>query len=174
MVVITVMPVSLLMTALFNTQLPVLPVTQLVAPPGEKLPFTVALATEAPLLMSRMVAVTVARQPLPLFADMPVNDLMATVVLAGSAKLPAASEYTSKLGDPVPSALSRLLVALLVRKEATAAGELPGLVANTSAATPATWGLAMDVPLMVLVAVALVCQAEVMLLPGPKISTQLP
>ena len=49
-----------------------------------------------------------------------------------------------------------------------------GLVFNANAATPATWGLAMDVPLMVLMAVVLVCQAEVILEPGANTSTQVP
>jgi hypothetical protein len=42
------------------------------------------------------------------------------------------------------------------------------------AATPATCGEAIDVPLIVFVAVVLVHQAEVMLDPGAKMSTQLP
>ena len=39
---------------------------------------------------------------------------------------------------------------------------------------PETCGQAMDVPLMVLVAVSLVCQVLVMSLPGAKISRQFP
>ena len=49
-----------------------------------------------------------------------------------------------------------------------------GLACQAKAATPATWGDAMDVPLMMLVAVVLVYQAEVMLLPGAKRSKQVP
>ena len=53
--VMTVTPVLLLMTALIRVQLPVLLVTQLVVPPGEKLPLTVALATETPPPLTLMV-----------------------------------------------------------------------------------------------------------------------
>ena len=67
-----------------------------------------------------------------------------------------------------------LIDALLTKKAATAAGEACGLACNASAATPATWGDAMEVPLMVLVAVLLSIQDEVMLEPGAKIPTQLP
>src|SRR2546426_4707838 len=43
-----------------------------------------------------------------------------------------------------------------------------------SAATPVVWGVAIDVRLMVLVAVLLVFQADVMSTPGANQSTQLP
>ena len=46
--------------------------------------------------------------------------------------------------------------------------------ASARAATPVTWGAAIEVPLMVLVAVELVFQADVMLLPGAKMSTHDP
>lgn len=45
---------------------------------------------------------------------------------------------------------------------------------NNNAATPATWGDAIEVPEMVLIAVVEVCQADVILLPGAKISKHLP
>src|SRR6266511_45284 len=51
---------------------------------------------------------------------------------------------------------------------------VPGLTAATRAAAPATCGVAIEVPLMVLVAVSLVIQDEVMLTPGAKMSTQVP
>ena len=57
---------------------------------------------------------------------------------------------------------------------ATVAGEAVGFVSRNNAATPATCGVAIDVPEMVFVAVSLVRQAEVMLLPGAKMSTQVP
>jgi hypothetical protein len=57
---------------------------------------------------------------------------------------------------------------------ATVAGEAPGFVSRNNAATPATCGVAIDVPEIVLVAVSLVRHAEVMLLPGAKMSTQVP
>ena len=56
----------------------------------------------------------------------------------------------------------------------TAAGDAPGVVSRKSAATPATCGVAIEVPEIVLVAVSLVLQADVMLEPGAKISTQVP
>jgi hypothetical protein len=65
-------------------------------------------------------------------------------------------------------------VAFVVKKAATEAGEAVGLAASTKAATPATCGDAMEVPLLMLVAVAPLLEAEVMLVPGAKISTQLP
>ena len=48
------------------------------------------------------------------------------------------------------------------------------MAARISAAAPATCGVAIDVPLIVLVAVSLVFQAEVMLSPGAKMSMQVP
>ena len=57
---VTLMTVELvfrLMLPLLMVQLPVLPVIQLDVPPGVKLPLTVAFATTAPLLMSRIVGV---------------------------------------------------------------------------------------------------------------------
>ena len=57
---------------------------------------------------------------------------------------------------------------------ATVAGEAPGLLSRNKAATPATCGVAMEVPEMVLVAVSLVFHDEVMLDPGAKISTHVP
>ena len=56
----------------------------------------------------------------------------------------------------------------------TAAGEAPGLLWRNRAATPATCGAAIDVPLSVAVAVSLVRQVERMLEPGAKMSTTLP
>ncbi len=48
------------------------------------------------------------------------------------------------------------------------------MAVRTSAATPATCGVAIDVPLIVLVAVVPVCQALVIPTPGAKRSTQEP
>ena len=60
--------------------------------------------------------------------------------------------------------------------EATVEGLAPPLpeMDRYRAATPATCGDAMDVPLIVFVAVLLVLHAEVMPLPGANTSTQLP
>ena len=56
----------------------------------------------------------------------------------------------------------------------TCAGVAVGVFSRTRAAAPATCGDAIEVPSMVLVAVVLVDQAEVMALPGAKIETQDP
>jgi hypothetical protein len=56
----------------------------------------------------------------------------------------------------------------------TVEGEAPVFTAKYKAATPATCGEAIEVPLIVFVAVLLVYQADVMLEPGAKISTQVP
>src|SRR5687767_5370953 len=58
--------------------------------------------------------------------------------------------------------------------EVIAAGVAEGSLARRRARAPATCGVAMDVPLMVLVAVSLPIQAEVTLSPGAKMSTQVP
>jgi hypothetical protein len=52
----------------------------------------------------------------------------------------------------------------------TVDGEAPGFVCRYSAIAPATCGDAIEVPLMVFVAVLLVDQAEVMLDPGANMS----
>ncbi len=72
-----------------------------------------------------------------------------------------------------------MLVSLLVEEELmialfTVAADAVEFPCRYSAATPATCGDAIDVPLMVFVAVSLVYQAEVMLDPGAKISTHDP
>ena len=172
--VITDALVDRVMLVLLKVQFPVVLVTQEAVPPGKKLPLTVAFATNAPVFMSRIVTLTLARQFLPILVDIPVSDLTATTVLSGSVGEPAASEYTKRFLEPVPMALRRSAVAFVVRKALTAEGDAVGLAASANAATPVTWGVAMDVPLMMFVAVALVFQAEVMLVPGAKISTHVP
>ena len=57
---------------------------------------------------------------------------------------------------------------------ATVAGEAVGFVSRNKAATPVTCGVAIDVPEIVLVAVSLVFHDEVILLPGAKMSRQVP
>ena len=56
----------------------------------------------------------------------------------------------------------------------TVAGEALGFVSKNNAATPATCGVAIDVPEIVFVAVSLVFHDDVMLLPGAKMSRQGP
>ena len=53
-------------------------------------------------------------------------------------------------------------------------GNADRLFSKYSAATPATCGAAIEVPPIVRVAVLLVCQAEVIELPGAIISTHVP
>lgn len=74
----------------------------------------------------------------------------------------------------MPIELSLFKEAEVVRNDATAAGDEVGFPASTSAATPATCGDAMEVPLMLLVAVSLVFHADVIELPGAKMSRQDP
>ena len=75
--------------ALSNLQLPVLPVTQVLAPPGLKLPLTVALATAAPVLTSRIDTVAPAVQLLPDLLDAATKDFTATTCLATVPGAPA-------------------------------------------------------------------------------------
>ena len=165
---------DLLSVALVNLQAPMLVVTQFALPPGEKLPLTLAPATTEPVLRSRIVTVALAFQLAPLLAALPTMDFTATNWASGSVGAPAASEYTNLLGEPAPADVTRLSVAWVLKKAATAAGVAVVLAARANAATPLTCGDAIDVPLMVLMAVAPVYHAEVMLLPGPKMSTQVP
>jgi len=65
-------------------------------------------------------------------------------------------------------------VAFPLNADATAAGLAPVFDWRYSAATPTTCGVAIDVPLIVLVAVLLVYHADVMPLPAAKMSTHGP
>ena len=65
-------------------------------------------------------------------------------------------------------------VALPVSVAATVAGAAPGVPCSTSAAAPVTCGVAIEVPLIVLVAVSDVSHEDVMFWPGAKMSTQVP
>ena len=78
------------------------------------------------------------------------------------------------MGDPVPAFVTLFGVELLMIAAVTVAGDAVGFVSRNNAATPATCGEAIDVPEIVLVAVSLVRQAEVIPLPGAKMSTQVP
>src|SRR6267143_2997939 len=70
--------------------------------------------------------------------------------------------------------LKRLRVATLTISFRTVAGLAVALPWRNRAATPATCGVAIDVPLSVAVAVSLVRHADKMPEPGAKISTTLP
>jgi hypothetical protein len=65
-------------------------------------------------------------------------------------------------------------VELLTRLSRTCAGVKDVFAESTSAATPATCGDAIDVPLMVLVAELLLYQADLIDEPGAKMSRQVP
>src|ERR1044071_558116 len=69
---------------------------------------------------------------------------------------------------------SLLTLALLTSAACTVLGVAPGSFARYRAATPATCGVAIEVPLIVFVAVSLVCHADVMLDPGANRSTHVP
>jgi hypothetical protein len=70
--------------------------------------------------------------------------------------------------------VSVFTVAVLTISLRTVAGEAPGLLCRTRAATPATCGEAIDVPLNVAVAVLLLNQDDKMAEPGANTSTTLP
>src|SRR3970040_2695743 len=82
---------------------------------------------------------------------------------------PSSSEYSSLFTEPL-APLILLLLAPLTSALVTCAGVAVGLVARYSAATPATRGEGLEVPLMVLVAVLLVDQVEEMSEPGAKMA----
>jgi hypothetical protein len=62
--------------------------------------------------------------------------------------------FTKTLGEPVPTPESTLGVPLLTIQVLTVAGVVARPWARTKAATPATWGVAMEVPLMVYVEIS--------------------
>ena len=84
------------------------------------------------------------------------------------------NENSKRLGEPVPAPVTLFGVELLMIAAVTVAGEAVGFVSRNNAATPATCGVAIDVPEIVLVAVSLVFHDDVMLLPGAKMSTHVP
>lgn len=81
---------------------------------------------------------------------------------------------SNRFGEPEPGLETTLGVALATSWLRTCAGVQPGLALATRAAAPTTWGVAIEVPLIVLVAVLLVYQAEVIDEPGAKMSRQVP
>ena len=66
------------------------------------------------------------------------------------------SEYTSRLREPTPGLATTLRVDDVAIAAATSAGVRAGFCPSASAATPATWGAAIDVPENVRVALSLV------------------
>ena len=115
-----------------------------------------------------IVTVTDARQFLPFLLAVPLMPVTVTYCAGSPGVELSSNAYASRLGEPVPIELIRPLVALLLRREATVAGDAAGFAASANTATPATWGDAIEVPLMVLLAVSLLFQADVMALPGAK------
>ena len=78
------------------------------------------------------------------------------------------------MGDPVPALVTLFAVELLTIAAVTVAGDAVGFVSRNSAATPTTCGVAIDVPEIVFIAVSLVFHDDAMLLPGAKMSRQVP
>ena len=74
----------------------------------------------------------------------------------GAAGAPPKSESSSRFGEPVPGFETWFNVALLISACVTVAGEAPGLVCRYRAIAQVTWGVAIEVPLIVFVAVSLV------------------
>jgi len=81
---------------------------------------------------------------------------------------------SNRFGLPVPALVTLFSVARLMSAEVTCAGVAVVLPARKSAAAPATCGAAIEVPLIVLMAVLDVDHADVMLAPGAKMSRQVP
>ncbi|KOX51980.1 hypothetical protein ADL08_02870 [Streptomyces sp. NRRL F-6492] len=94
--------------------------------------------------------------------------------LPGGGVVPPSPTYRSRFGEPVPGLVTTFGVAAAVRAAETWAGVAVGLAARWSAAAPATCGVAIDVPEMVLVAESLEFQDEVMEEPGAKMSRTVP
>ena len=99
------------------------------------------------------------------------------VGVGGGAVSSSVPQYSNSLGEPftperrpdeVPVLASSIIAAL------TWAGVQEGLSPRKRAATPATWGEAIEVPFQVPVEVSLSLVAEVIDEPGANRSTQLP
>ena len=77
-------------------------------------------------------------------------------------------------GDPEPGLFTTPDVALFTSAVRTCAALEDGLALRYNAAAPAACGEAIDVPLIVFVAVVLVFQSDVMLTPGAYNARQVP
>ena len=82
--------------------------------------------------------------------------------------------YSNKFAEPDPAPTTTSGVAYVSNFVATAAGDMAESASSKSAAAPATWGEAIEVPDLPRSAVDEVNQAEVIDEPGAKISKQLP
>lgn len=76
--------------------------------------------------------------------------------------------YNNLLGDAVLGSVTTPVVAFFTSALRTVAGDAAGFADRCSAAASATSGEAIDVPLMLWVAVLLVYQAERIALPAPR------
>src|SRR5512142_1609712 len=105
---------------------------------------------------------------------------MASVVLtlfvaqAGDGGTAVVTVDSSLFGEPAPGFVTRPVRAAASNAACTCGGVYAGCAARTSAAAPATCGEAIEVPLMVAVAVSLARPAETIPTPGAKMSTQPP
>ena len=78
------------------------------------------------------------------------------------------------MGEPLPALVTTPVVDAAINADVTWAAVNDGFLASTSAAPPATCGEAIDVPLIVFVAVVLLNHDDVIPTPGAKISRQEP
>ena len=88
--------------------------------------------------------------------------------------VPPEPVYSNRFGEPVPGLVILFGVALAFIAAWTAAGVAAGWSARYRAAAPTTCGVAIEVPLIVLLAVSLVFHDDVMSWPGAKMSVQVP
>src|ERR1044071_637766 len=91
-----------------------------------------------------------------------------------ASKLQKNSEYSSRLGEPVPGFVTTLAVEPLTIALRVVVAEAPGLNCLYSAATPATCGEAIEVPLNVAVAVSELKYDDRIPEPGAKMSRHVP
>ena len=118
-----------------------------------------------------VITVTVAGPPT---AAKPALVGLSAKEQGGFGGVPPINENSSRLGEPVPAFVTLFGVELLMIAAVTVAGKALGFVSRNSAATPATCGVAIDVPEIVFIAVSLVFHDDVMSLPGAKMSRQVP
>jgi hypothetical protein len=100
--------------------------------------------------------------------------VVGATVVVGVVEPEPESTYSKTLGEPPSANVTRSGVAEATSVSRTCVGERPPLAPRRRAAAPATCGEAIDVPLIVFVAVDEVYQADLMLEPGAKMSRQLP
>jgi hypothetical protein len=100
--------------------------------------------------------------------------VVGAIVVVGVVEPEPESTNSKTLGEPTSADVTRFGVAEATSALRTCVGERPPLAPRRRAAAPATCGEAIDVPLIVFVAVDEVYQADLMLDPGAKMSRQLP